>query len=595
MDENPTETLDKAISAAVNRSIARRKDQDASVPGRGSGSSSIKESAPASARVPSGDGATGASTRNFRKTASPYGLMYDSDPDSDCLMPMFSGIRTAASKASPQAPGAFKQRQITGAPPGSTAAGRVSPRQTRHPPWDGGYGVGNDSKDSSGSEFEEMMVSSRWFSLRSGGPCGSRAKNTSIIGSADSGSGKRDARTNGDNNSNASGGKRGVTESEEKAHGGKRKRQPGELARRRRRRGTGDTKKSRRARGLACASGEAFDAGSFYSDFSSSSSSGNITNSANGDALERDISSTAKGKSTDRTRESRESSSKRSGAAAQKPSQSPERRGKSPAGRAERRSEAEHEHRRGNHDRGNKGVANGKGEDAARRQDGPAGSGDREAYGVGDPADRRDRKPARGSSGKVQASFDDTNDSSGDSADFCRRASRDGSGNSGGSGGDGSRFGFNFAVGRRRRSGKGDDGDDDDDDDDDFLDDEEKLKPTLNNPPFEDPEMRPLVLENEYGGERAEVPAAVNRYLRGFQRDGVRDLERNVEEGAIVFSGCHSGESTFCGSIAMGDPSYCFKESTGPQCKSINNSMTQLYRLALVDPREWCMDFRAGV
>lgn len=566
MDENPTETLDKAISAALNRSIARRKDKDASFPGRGSSSSSsIKENAPASALVPSGCVSTGASARSFRKTASPYDMMCDSDSDSDCLMPMFSGSRAAVSKASPQARGAFKQRQATDAPPGSTAAGGVNPRQTRHPLRDGGDGVGNDSKDSSGSEFEEMMLSSGWFSPSRGGPGASRAKNKSIIGSAVGDSRKRDARTNGDNGSTALGGSRGVAESEGEARGGKRKKQSGGLARRRKRR-TDVTKKSRRARVVACASGEAVDAGSSYSDFSSSNGSGNSTSSANGDAPERGISSIAKGKATDRTRESSESSTKRSGAAALKPSQSPERRGKSYARRAERRGEPEDEHRRGNHDRRNKGVANGKGEDPARRQDGAADSGDGEAYGVGDPADRRGRKPARGSSDNVRGSFDDTSDGSEDSAVFHRRAPGDDSGSS--SGGGGGRFGSNGVVGRRRRSRKDDDGDDEDEDDDDFLDDEEKLKPTLNNPPFEDPEMRPLVLENEGGGERAEVPAAVNRYLRGFQRDGVRCFKKNVEEGAFCFSGCHWGESTFCGSIAMGNPSYCFEASTSTQCKS---------------------------
>ncbi|CAN0462360.1 unnamed protein product, partial [Scytosiphon promiscuus] len=45
--------------------------------------------------------------------------------------------------------------------------------------------------------------------------------------------------------------------------------------------------------------------------------------------------------------------------------------------------------------------------------------------------------------------------------------------------------------------------------------------PTLSNPPFEDPVMRPLMLTDEKGGQRAEVPASVNRYLKDYQREGV--------------------------------------------------------------------------
>ena len=59
---------------------------------------------------------------------------------------------------------------------------------------------------------------------------------------------------------------------------------------------------------------------------------------------------------------------------------------------------------------------------------------------------------------------------------------------------------------------------------DDDLEEEDRFKPTLPDAPFEDPEMRPLALENEGGGERAKVPAAVNRYLHGFQREGVSCL-----------------------------------------------------------------------
>lgn len=58
-----------------------------------------------------------------------------------------------------------------------------------------------------------------------------------------------------------------------------------------------------------------------------------------------------------------------------------------------------------------------------------------------------------------------------------------------------------------------------DEEDVDLL--EERLKPTLSNAPFEDPVMRPLVLINDEGGQRAEVPASVNRYLKDYQREGV--------------------------------------------------------------------------
>lgn len=50
------------------------------------------------------------------------------------------------------------------------------------------------------------------------------------------------------------------------------------------------------------------------------------------------------------------------------------------------------------------------------------------------------------------------------------------------------------------------------------------LKPTLSHAPFTDAEMRPLVLTNDSGGERAEVPASVNRYLKDYQREGVRGI-----------------------------------------------------------------------
>ncbi|CAM9156448.1 unnamed protein product, partial [Laminaria digitata] len=520
MDENPTETLDKAMAAALRGSNARRKDASVT---NASSMSSISDSTAVSARVPSA-GPTRTSARSVRKPTSPFDMMYDSDADSDCLMPMFGGSRAAAaSKASPQAPVASKPSKKTDAPPGSTTAGGVSARHTRHPPRDGGDGVGNHGKDNSGSDFEEMMISTLLFSPRiSGGPGGGTAN--SNISSADRGdAAKRDALTNGDN-SNAPESGRGVTESEGKPHGGKRK-QPRMLERRRRRRC--GTKKPRRAGGVTFESGEADDVGSANSDLSSSNSSngrssgssgssGRSTSSTNGDAPERDSSSrAAKGKATDWAKDSINSES-----------------GK--------RSETEDRHRRRVHDRG-KGAATGKGKDPARRQDGAADSGDREAYGVGGRTDRRRRpKSARGN-GKAKRSFDDASTGSEDSADCRRRASGDGSGilsssgSGSGSGGGSSRFDSNGAVRRRHRRRKVDD---DDDDKDDCLDDE-KLKPTLSNPPFEDPEMRPLVLENEEGGERAEVPAAVNRYLRGFQRDGIEFMWRRIRhserpKGAIL-------------------------------------------------------------
>ena len=479
-----------------------RKDASA----KASGISSINESEDASTRGPTGGGATGKFARKFRKTTSPFDMMYDSDPDSDCLVPMFSCSRA---KASPQAPAAFKRK--TDAPPSSTTACGES-RQTRHPPRDGGDGVGKDSKDSSGSEFEGIMFSSRLFSPRREGLSGCRGKNN--ISSAGGDSGKQDARTNGDN-INAPEGSRGVAEREAKAHGGKRK-QSGRLARRERKRF--GAKKSRRAGGVACASGEYDDVDSANSDFSSSNgsgSSGSSTSSTNGDAPERANTNAAKGKATDWTKISGRRNKRSISAAAPKPS--PESCGESSAG-AER-GETEDEHRRGDHDRGRR-AATDKCEDLGQSQGRAADSRAREAHGVGDRTDRRGRKQAHGN-GAVQRGFDDTSDGSGDSADCHRRPSGDGicSGNGSGNG----RFDSNGAVGRRHRNRKGDDDDDEEEEDadDDVLDDE-KLKPTLSNPPFEDPEMRPLVLENEEGGERAEVPAAVNRYLRGFQRDGVR-------------------------------------------------------------------------
>lgn len=60
------------------------------------------------------------------------------------------------------------------------------------------------------------------------------------------------------------------------------------------------------------------------------------------------------------------------------------------------------------------------------------------------------------------------------------------------------------------------------DDDDDGFDGGAWLKPTLRHAPFTDDDpMRPLVLTNESGGNRAEVPASVNRYLKDYQREGV--------------------------------------------------------------------------
>ncbi|CAM9716800.1 unnamed protein product, partial [Hapterophycus canaliculatus] len=56
----------------------------------------------------------------------------------------------------------------------------------------------------------------------------------------------------------------------------------------------------------------------------------------------------------------------------------------------------------------------------------------------------------------------------------------------------------------------------------------ENLKPTLSSPPFEDPLMRPLLLTNDTGGQRAEVPASVNRYLKDYQREGVAFMYKRV-------------------------------------------------------------------
>lgn len=61
----------------------------------------------------------------------------------------------------------------------------------------------------------------------------------------------------------------------------------------------------------------------------------------------------------------------------------------------------------------------------------------------------------------------------------------------------------------------------DNDDEEEAEEDEEGLKPTLSHAPFNDTDMKPLVLTNESGGQRAEVPASVNRYLKDYQREGV--------------------------------------------------------------------------
>lgn len=114
-----------------------------------------------------------------------------------------------------------------------------------------------------------------------------------------------------------------------------------------------------------------------------------------------------------------------------------------------------------------------------------------------------------------QVDFGDTSDDgdrSGDSADLNKRASR------------GGRKGANSfkQSGVKKKAQYESEGGNDGEDTEGSSDGEEcDLKPALVNPPFEDAEMRPLRLENEAGGEKAEVPAVVNRYLQGFQKEGV--------------------------------------------------------------------------
>ncbi|CBJ28871.1 conserved unknown protein [Ectocarpus siliculosus] len=91
---------------------------------------------------------------------------------------------------------------------------------------------------------------------------------------------------------------------------------------------------------------------------------------------------------------------------------------------------------------------------------------------------------------------------------------------------------FNCAAGQQREGGQNvvtvRGGEEEGETDDDLDDEGEGLKPTIRNPPFEDPGKRPLVLTNEAGGERAEVPASANRYLQGYQREGVEFMYRRV-------------------------------------------------------------------
>lgn len=68
---------------------------------------------------------------------------------------------------------------------------------------------------------------------------------------------------------------------------------------------------------------------------------------------------------------------------------------------------------------------------------------------------------------------------------------------------------------------------------DDDLDEEANLKPTIAEPPFLDPVMMPLGLENEDGSQVADVPAATNRYLRDFQKAGVSTLTGRSEYLAL--------------------------------------------------------------
>lgn len=63
----------------------------------------------------------------------------------------------------------------------------------------------------------------------------------------------------------------------------------------------------------------------------------------------------------------------------------------------------------------------------------------------------------------------------------------------------------------------------------DELDGTQRLKPTIAEPSFLDPGMLPLRLENEDGSQTGEVPVATNRYLKGFQKEGVSHFSLNSE------------------------------------------------------------------
>eukprot|EP00903_Cladosiphon_okamuranus_P013898 g12926.t1 len=98
------------------------------------------------------------------------------------------------------------------------------------------------------------------------------------------------------------------------------------------------------------------------------------------------------------------------------------------------------------------------------------------------------------------------------------------------------------------------------------------LKPTLSGAPFQDTEMRPLVLTNEAGGERAEVPAAVNRYLKDYQREGVEFMYRRVRhadgpKGVILADDMGLGKTVQTISLLL---ALLKKKGTGQDVKDLN-------------------------
>lgn len=134
------------------------------------------------------------------------------------------------------------------------------------------------------------------------------------------------------------------------------------------------------------------------------------------------------------------------------------------------------------------------------------GGGDDGGKGGGGSGSRKRKPPGESSGDEMQVGFDSYNDDE-----------------------------LNCA-GQRREGGQNvvAVGGEEEETDDDLDGEGDGLKPMIRNPPFEDPAKRPLVLANEAGGERAEVPAWANRYLQDYQREGVRIHAFPLPERSLI-------------------------------------------------------------